>query len=310
MALGALMPGKRHWQAVALACGLFVLMAGCSDVRPTLKIGVLAPFEGLHRQAGYAALAAVRAAVADFPYTQAGILPLALDDGNRPAQAGRSAQKLLADPRVAAVVGPLSPQLASAVSPVLQPVGIPWYTPERLVGEQWATGLVEAAAGFARLQGARSLVLAGWNTGWPQMDEQEWTRVAGLPVRLSDDPAGIQEDTAVFWMGSPEAGAAYLDRLRQVQPQVLFLLGSAGDDPVFAERAGGLEQIFWTTWTDEGYNDWAVNHTVNSPTAYLVYRATTAALADITGVTLDSPPSWSVQVLRLDAPGTWSPVWP
>ena len=84
-----------------------LLLAGCTSVRPTLKVGLLAPFEGLHRRSGYAALAAVRAAVADFPYAEAGVLPLALDDGGQPQGAQRAAQKLLADGRVAAVVGPL-----------------------------------------------------------------------------------------------------------------------------------------------------------------------------------------------------------
>ena len=99
--------------------GLWVAgsLAGCTNVRPTIKIGVLAPFEGLHRRSGYAALEAVRAAIADFSNVDAGILPLALDDGDQPQQAVRSAQKLLADPRVAAVVGPLSPDLGAAVEP-------------------------------------------------------------------------------------------------------------------------------------------------------------------------------------------------
>ena len=93
-------------------------LAGCTNVRPTIEIGVLAPFEGLHRRSGYAALDAVRAAIADFPYADAGILPLALDDGARPAQAVRSAQKLLVDPRVKAVVGPLTPELGDAIAPI------------------------------------------------------------------------------------------------------------------------------------------------------------------------------------------------
>ena len=148
-------------QALLRVClaGLWVAgsLAGCTNVRPTIKIGVLAPFEGLHRRSGYAALEAVRAAIVDFSNGDAGILPLALDDGDQPQQAVRSAQKLLADPRVAAVVGPLSPDLGAAVEPLGSTASIAWYPPYSVAGQDWATGLVRTAADLgaeARCTGA------------------------------------------------------------------------------------------------------------------------------------------------------------
>ena len=288
-----------------------LLLAGCTSVRPTLKVGLLAPFEGLHRRSGYAALAAVRAAVADFPYAEAGVLPLALDDGGQPQGAQRAAQKLLADGRVAAVVGPLSPELAAAAAPVLHAAATPWYAPYRLVGEQWATGLAAAAGALAAQEGAQGLALAGWTPGWPELDAAAWSDAAGLPVRLLDDPAGVRPGEAVFWLGSAEGGAAYLAHLREVQPEAVFVLGPAGEDPVFAERARSLQKTYWTSWTDAGYNDWTARHATDSPNAYLVYRATLAALATATGVPWDTlPASWFVQVFRYDAQGVWSPLQP
>lgn len=309
-----------------LLCAL--ILSACTNVRPTLKVGLLAPFEGLHRRSGYGALEAVRAAIADFSYAEAGILPLALDDGRQPLGAQRSAQKLLADDRLAAVVGPLSPSQAHAAEAVLAGTDVPWFAPHALVGEQWAVGLVAAAAELARAEGARGLVLAGWTPGWPQSDAATWTEAAGLPVRLLDEAGGVRADEAVYWLGSPEEGAAYLIQLRQTHPQAIFVLGPDGEDPVFAERVLGahlpaepgtppaaagdlLQRVYWTVWTDDGYNGWAARHDAESPKAYLIYRATLAALAAATGVPFPAPPaSWYVQTFRYTAAGEWSPVLP
>jgi hypothetical protein len=287
-------------------------LAGCTSVRPTLKIGVLAPFEGLHRRSGYAALDAVRAAIADFSDSEAGILPVALDDGAHSQQAVRSAQKLLADPRVAAVVGPLSPALGAAVEPV-GATAIPWYTPYSIAGQEWAGGLVGAAAALAREQTAAGLVLAGWTPGWPRLDVEQWARVAGMPVRFDDAPAGVDEGEVVFWMGSAEDGAAYLAQLRDLQPTAIFVLGPQGEDPVFAERmrasGKGIDGVYWTIWTDSAYTDWVATHSIHSPNAYLVYRAALAALQSATIHSQDAPPSsWVVQLYHYDAQGHWFPV--
>ncbi len=82
-----------------------------------VKIGLIAPFEGLYRESGYEALAAMRSAIADSPLpsqVRIDILPLALDDSADPQRSGRAAAKMLADPAVAAVVGPLFPGSGSS----------------------------------------------------------------------------------------------------------------------------------------------------------------------------------------------------
>jgi hypothetical protein len=296
--------------ALVAAAGL----AGCTGVRPTVKIGVLAPFEGLHRRSGYAALDAVRAAIEDFPYAAAGILPLALDDGARPAQAARSAEKMLVDPRVRAVVGPLTPELGAAVAPVSASAPISWFTPYSMAGQDdWAGGLVHAAAELGWQQGAQGLVLAGWTEGWPRLDAQQWTEIAGIPVRLDDEPAAAGDDEAVFWMGTAEGGAAYLAQLRALPRAAVFVLGPQGEDPVFAERVlaaqTGFEKVYWTTWTDNGYTEWTANHFDKSPSAYIVYRAALAALQAATAQRQNAPPpSWFVQSYQYDDQGAWTPT--
>ncbi len=255
----------------------------------------------------------MRAAIADFPYAEAGILPLALDDGGQPQQALRSAQKLLADQRVGAAVGPLMPALGAAIEPLGAEADIPWFAPYAVAGDDWAHGLVAAAGELAAAQGAERLVLAGWTQGWPQQTSEQWASVAGLPVQFAQDPAAVGANDAVFWMGRPAEGALFLVQLRQAQPNALFVLGPQGEDPVFVERVPehiqGLDRVYWTTWTDAGYNQWAQRTAIDSPGSYLIYRAALAALQAATNHSPSTPPSsWVVQVFRYDAEGNWHPV--
>ncbi len=83
------------------------------STRPIVKIGLIAPFEGLYRRTGYEGLSAAQMAVADhgelIRASGIDLLVQALDDSAQPARARRAAQKLLVDPAVGAIVGPLAP---------------------------------------------------------------------------------------------------------------------------------------------------------------------------------------------------------
>lgn len=303
------MAGARFFLLLFLLTSLF---AGCGDVRPAVKIGLIAPFEGLHRRTGYEALAAMRAAIAETPAGAVGVLPLALDDSGDPVQAQRALAKLLASSDVAAIVGPLSPALAAAVAggPPAAPLLAPFALPGReLTGgaepAAWAAPLVQSVGELAAANAARGLVLAGWTPGWPDLTAAEWSALAGLPVRLSNDPASVNDGEAVLWLGAADSGAAYLDDLRAGQPDAQFWLGLAGDDPVFAERTAARTRVYWVVWVDDGYNAWAAAHSPSSPSAYLVYRATQAALRKMADPddAPPPPPTWRVQAYTFDAAG-------
>jgi hypothetical protein len=299
---------------IPLCLALALLFTACTDIQPIVKIGVLAPFEGLHRRSGYAALAAVRVAIADYPALSIGVLPLALDDGNAPVTALRSAQKLLVDPRVVAVVGPLNPALAPAVGEAMATSSLPWRQPYAPAvdstatpasNDGWAIGLVQAAVRGAARAGATALVLAGWTPGWPALTPANWTEAVGVPVRFDDNPANVQENEAVFWLGSPEDAADYLAQLRQHRLTAPFWMGPQGDDPVFAERATTFDGVFWAIWSDAGYNSWVEQHATPSPTAYLVYKAAVAALRTATNQRPDTPQQpWFVQTYAVNADGS------
>jgi branched-chain amino acid transport system substrate-binding protein len=104
---------------------LFVLLgwlicscAGLGSTKPLVKIGLVAPFEGLHRHLGYDVLYAVKLAVREC--NAAGgvggymVELVALDDGNDPAQAPLQARKMIVDPDVMGVIGHYSDEAALA----------------------------------------------------------------------------------------------------------------------------------------------------------------------------------------------------
>lgn len=294
-----------------------LLLSSCISTQPVAKIGLIAPFEGLYRRSGYEALAAMRAAIADHPTPGMGIIPLALDDSGDPALARRAMAKLLVDPAVAALVGPLAPAEAVAASGAIlaaETAAPPWHLPfapatgpapfaSTQPADGWASGLVRRAAELASDQGAQGLVLAGWTPGWPELTAARWSELAGLPVRQVEAPVQVQLGEAVFWLGSPDGGAAYLAELRRHHPQAPFWLGPQGGDPVFAEHAQMFDQVYWVIWTDPGYHDWSTAHTPSSPAAYLVYRATVDAIDGIAGAPSAPRDEWFVQVYALDSDG-------
>ncbi|MDQ3250490.1 MAG: ABC transporter substrate-binding protein [Chloroflexota bacterium] len=279
-----------------------------------IKIGLLAPFEGLYRRTGYEALAAMRLAIAETPVAGIDLLPLALDDSQNPQ---RTLQKLLADASVRAIVGPQNPTSLARLSSWPNEDRLSWFIPFAIEPETgvfanshqttaWATQLVEAVA--EGIQPQQRLVLAGLEHGWPQQSSQTWTEIAGLPVLVNDNPTVVQPTDAILWLGNPAEGAVYLARVRQTQPDVPFWMGPEGGDPVFAERAPIRGPVYWATWLDDAYASWAAAHPSPTPAAYRVYQATRQAIAAVTGTALSaSPRHWRVQLFILDESGASYP---
>lgn len=105
------------------------LLAGCAVTRPTIKIGLVAPFEGRYREVGYEVIYAVRLAVreANAAGGVAGysVELVALDDSGDPAMAAEQARKLAADPQVVAVIGHWLDATTRAAAPEYAQAGIP-----------------------------------------------------------------------------------------------------------------------------------------------------------------------------------------
>lgn len=121
----------------AVCAGLcVVLLAGCNlpgRVKPTVKIGLSAPFEGLYRDLGYEVLHAVRLAVrernAEGGVGQRYLVELvALNDLNEAEKAVEQARKMVVDSGVLGALGGMSQETERAVSEYEQ-LGLVFLTP-------------------------------------------------------------------------------------------------------------------------------------------------------------------------------------
>jgi ABC-type branched-subunit amino acid transport system substrate-binding protein len=117
-----------------LAAGCLFLAACCGNVKPTVKIGLSAPFEGRHRDLGYEVLYAVQLAVRE-RNDEGGVGSrylvemVALNDFNEPREAVAQAYEMYTDPDVLAVLGGWSPQAAAAAQPVYGQLGLAFLSP-------------------------------------------------------------------------------------------------------------------------------------------------------------------------------------
>ncbi len=114
-----------------------VLLVACSvpgSVKPTVKVGLSAPFEGLHRDLGYEVLHAVRLAVRQ-RNEMGGVGErflvefVALNDFAETRAAIEQARKMAVDPGVLGVLGGLSPGAAQAAAPEYARLGLAFLTP-------------------------------------------------------------------------------------------------------------------------------------------------------------------------------------
>jgi len=308
---------------------LLLLITGCTPVRPVIKIGLIAPFEGLYRQSGYAALAAMRQALNECTPPGIDLLPLALDDSGDPIQAQRAAQKLLVDPTVHAIIGPLLLDSIAAVAAVLEEPQVEtdlageressapaWLIPLLIfptggfaptASDEW----LQAQTNFiATTTSATRILLVGLSTQSPwkidtatslgQSETRPMLRIDDLDAALDT----VQADDAVLWLGRPDTGAHWLTSLRAKQPNVDFwLVDQAGID-VFTAQAEALHATHLLVWTDVEYNRGSRSATQATETTdfmrYRIYRATCAALDGLQENVADKSAAWELQERPLE----------
>lgn len=287
---------------------LCFILTSCTSIRPVIKIGLLAPFEGLQRRSGYVALTAMRQAIADSTPADVAIMPLALDSGADPAGVERAARKLLQDDAVAALVGPYTPLLMQQIDAVVTPTRLPWLVPFAInptdgfvtphEGGEWALPLLRAAAAEAAKLGRQRLVLAGWPAGWPQLITGQEPASFALPLLLEPSSV-IQPTDAVFWLGDAKDGAVYFTDLRARFPTVPFLLAPYAAEPIFSEQTQISGPVYLLNWQDDGYEQWRTRYPGQPPRAYLTYRATQVAITRILGETTSENALWRIQTVAL-----------
>ncbi len=156
-------PMTNRWVGVAGRAAIVLLFAALvwlastqiksGSAPPTVKIGLIAPFEGYYRSTGYEALFAVKLALQERNQGRGingyRVELVALNDFNDPAEAYRQAQALVADPDIVGVVGHFSSEATLAAMPVYQEAGlamaIPWSVDASALNDN-AHGVVSVAA--------------------------------------------------------------------------------------------------------------------------------------------------------------------
>lgn len=232
----------------ALLC--LVLLASCTSTRPTLKIGLIAPFEGVHRTLGYEVLGAVRLAVqqqnAAGGVAGYGIELAALNDDGVPATAARQVAALAADPGVVAIIGPWQMETAQAAAPALQAAGLAAIIPAPLPDADLALA-PNAYRLFAGDDALAQALLTAIPTG--ARLETRGAAVAWssrLTILLpTPDPAAT---TVIVLTGDAEDVARQLTISPCVGTMTLCLAGPSAGEPLVTARTGDAANgLLWVT---------------------------------------------------------------
>jgi hypothetical protein len=175
-----------------------VLLAACSfpgSVKPTVKVGLSAPFEGLYRDLGYEVLHAVRLAVRQRNET-GGVGErylvefVALNDFGEAEAAVEQARKMAVDPGVLGVLGGLSPEAAQAAAPEYARLELAFLLPEIsfIESEQSLAFEVDFKSEYEELSGG---VPPGPAAVWAYLEANRLldaldaaTLAEGMPTRL------------------------------------------------------------------------------------------------------------------------------
>jgi branched-chain amino acid transport system substrate-binding protein len=266
----------RH--VLRIAC-FVLLLAACQvpgSVRPTVKVGLVAPFEGRYRYVGYDVIYAVRLALREA--NAAGgvggysVELVAYDDGADPAMAVQQARKLAVDPDVIAAIGHFREETTAVALSAYAEAGMPLVAPGVLdpaltrgdvhgpgayrlgpVADALAHALLDRLDQLGHRQAA--LVTEGGPLGaalrrnaqparlrlWPVVSPQgtDWLG----QVRAS----GVQ---AVFCDAGPIAAGEVVTALREAGWQGTFLGGPQLAAADFVAVAGQAAQgaVFVTPW--------------------------------------------------------------
>jgi branched-chain amino acid transport system substrate-binding protein len=252
-------------------------LVGCTVTKPIIKIGLVAPFEGLYRDVGYDALYAVKLALRE--WNEAGgvegymVELVALDDGGEPHQAPGQAYELVLDPLVMGVIGHFDDQTTLPASPVYQEGGVALIAPAvtardlegypsvfRLGAGEEALGRAAALFAWEEL-GARRLAVLSLSLQDPEGQDpipqgsrgmgdegngmtQAFVVAAqelGATVLSYQDVDHLEKGEGfdlVFFGGRSWEGAALLLRLREAGIEAPLMGGEGLNRPHLARWAG------------------------------------------------------------------------
>lgn len=314
-------PGRGFCSALAIRVAIIavavgpMLVACYGSTQPVVKVGLIAPFEELHRADGYAALHAVRLAV-DQRNAAGGVAGrqvalVALNDNGRADDAALQARKLGLDQDVMGVIGPLQLATARKAGPELARQGLPWIAPLSLeIGERPAGFALsappesmgqQAVAALARQDRAGPIVIVSDQPA-AVAGALDQARVLDIPAMAAAPDAFAVNSLSggdVVWLGDAERGARVADAVALAGGDTM-VGGSEIGSPVFGDRITKPLDVFWISSgppPESQPADFAAAYlslagTAPSPQAVLVYDGTNMlldamALAAVEGGRLD-----------------------
>lgn len=223
--------------------------AGTVNPPPTLKIGLVAPFEGLHRPLGYEALFGVKLALQERNAAQGvggyRVELVALNDFDDPLEAEKQAKALSADPGVVGVIGHLSAATTQAALPVYRKANlalvIPW---SAAALESDRNGVVSVAANLAETEA--HLETMGRNLGLNSIVEIVEPDAIAIPASVQALAVRTEGVTAGEILVALRQAGKTLPVLGQVEtgsPQTLQVAQTAADGFIFVSPGPDPRQL-------------------------------------------------------------------
>lgn len=280
-------------------------MTGCLGTKPILKIGLVAPFEGLGRPLGYDVLYAVKVAIQERNSSGGTggymVALVALDDGDDPKTAIQRAREMTTDPDVVGVIGHFSLKTCRATEEEYQRAGLATlsplaqadfsiYAPDELTGAEAARYAVEElkASRFALLCERESLAEAFIG----EAERLGGNAVARASLACDDRKVLEARPDLIFFCGPVVEAADCVQKLRQAGSRATFMGGSemlsqhwlkagreASEGAFYIASTPPLEEI--PAWEDFASAYQALAGHPPGPYAALAYDAANVLLAAI-----------------------------
>jgi branched-chain amino acid transport system substrate-binding protein len=293
---------------------------GCAipgSTKPIVKVGLVAPFEGLYRPLGYEVLYAVKLAIRERNASGgvAGYMVelVALNDDNEPAVAAQRAREMAVDPDVVGVIGHFSSPTTLTALEEYRRAGLALVTSAaaadavtdsgypnvyRLCARNDRLGQEAARYAVTELGAERLAILRGQD----DLAEAFALMVASLGATVVSDVSADQVDWSiqiatqdpdlVFFTGDAVGGAGLIVEAGQKGVDALFMGGSDWGSPklrqmgkanvegaLYVTSAPALEEIGETDEFVAGYE--ALAGQPPGPQAILAYDATGVLLEAI-----------------------------
>ncbi|MDH7486035.1 MAG: ABC transporter substrate-binding protein [Anaerolineae bacterium] len=233
------------------------------STRPVVKIGLIAPFEGLGRPVGYEVLYGVKLALQE--RNAAGgvagyrVLLVALNDDDDAGHAARQASKLDVDGDVLGVIGPLSRTTVRAVAEPLAAAGLAWVVPASAPDEVIAAqaNAFRLFAGDAEL--AEAAIRQALAAAAARQVAVSPTGDFAPPLRAAAERLGVYRPSPGLPQWGRDGGGSspvalggnaeqVADELLELPAGVVAVAGPEAGRAVVAQRAGtAAEGLIWVS---------------------------------------------------------------